>query len=266
MTELLAPAPQSRTVRDQRDYTDVTITSDVRVAPEAIDMAYVRYAYAAQASGGDVLEVGCGAGVGLRLLAARPGRVVGADYSEALLAAAHAHAGVSCPLVRLEGGALPFRAHAFDLVVLHEAIYYLPSAADFVAEARRVLRPGGALVVSSVNPRWRAFQRSPHSTTYFSAAELHELLARQFESVAVVGAFPDVPGAAGTIIALLKKAAAGLGLFPKSMKAKEALKRIFFGPLVRFPDSLDPGRAREYARFAFEAARDDHRVLYATAR
>lgn len=42
---------------------------------------------------------------------------------------------------------LPFQDATFDVVLLLEAIYYLPHAEKFMAEARRVLRPDGILFI-----------------------------------------------------------------------------------------------------------------------
>ena len=83
------------------DYTTVTEVPGHRITQEALAMAWTRYAMAGDLSAErQVLEVGCGAGQGLGVLAKRAGFVVGGDYTEGLLRAARLHYGGRIPLVR----------------------------------------------------------------------------------------------------------------------------------------------------------------------
>ncbi len=101
---------------------------------------------------GDVLDIASGDGVLAELLAPHAGRYVCVDASARVVAAAaerlRAHRNVE---VR-EGDmhALPFEAGSFDLVVLMHALTYATKPAQAVAEAARVLRPGGRLLLSSL--------------------------------------------------------------------------------------------------------------------
>jgi ubiquinone/menaquinone biosynthesis C-methylase UbiE len=99
-----------------------------------------------------VLDVGCGTG----LLTARLGRelpgvsVVGCDFSRGMLAHARAHAG---PVGWVQGDAqrLPFRDATADAIVSTEAFHWFPDQRRALAEFRRVLAPGGRLLVAFVN-------------------------------------------------------------------------------------------------------------------
>jgi len=104
--------------------------------------------------GMSVLDVGCGTGI----LAARlrgeldDVRVVGCDFSHGMLAHAHArdrHTAWVCG----DAGRLPFRDASFDAVVSTEAFHWFPDQRAALAEFRRVLRPGGRLLLALVNPR-----------------------------------------------------------------------------------------------------------------
>lgn len=67
---------------------------------------------------------------------------------------------VCCDLARLSGPraaradvqALPFAERSFEAVLLLAVLEHVPSHRDTLAEARRVLRPGGVLVVTTPNP------------------------------------------------------------------------------------------------------------------
>ena len=104
-------------------------------------MLYTRYHLASQfSSGKDVLEVACGAGIGLGYLAKRARKAVGGDYSESLLRCVQSHYRSRVPLLRLDAHQLPFGDGSFDTVLLFETIYYLAEPGKFLDECSRVLR------------------------------------------------------------------------------------------------------------------------------
>ncbi len=97
---------------------------------------------------GTALDIGCGLGTEIAYLAAEGWRGVGVDRSGAALGRARrAHGGVS--FVQGDVLALPFTAGIFDLALDRGCFHYLspPRWPDYAAEARRVLRPGGRLLL-----------------------------------------------------------------------------------------------------------------------
>lgn len=101
--------------------------------------------------GAEILEVGCGTGAVARVLARWPrvSRVVGVDPSTAFLARARALAREldTLSFVEGDGRALRLSDESFDVVVLHAVLSHVPLPERVVAEAFRVLKPGGALAV-----------------------------------------------------------------------------------------------------------------------
>ncbi len=252
-----------------RDFTDVTEVPGTGVSREAIDMVWTRYAFAGERSAGKrVLEIACGPGVGLRYLREHARSVVGGDYTASLLAAARARHGVGMPLVRLDAHALPFRDASFDVVLLFEAIYFMEDQDRVLESCRRVLAPGGTLIVVTVNPQWAAFNPSPMSTRYPSARELREAMARRGLSVELFGGFPTTAeGWRGRIVGAVKQLAVRFHLIPKTMKGKEFLKKIAFGRLEPFPADVAerPGTYRAPVPLA-DGEPGTYKVLYAVAR
>jgi ubiquinone/menaquinone biosynthesis C-methylase UbiE len=101
--------------------------------------------------GSRVVELGCGTGAIARMVAAWPGigEVVGTDPSPILIERARqlsdAHARVSFEIA--DGRDLPFPHASFDVAVLHRVLSHAPEPEQLLAEAFRVLRPGGRIVV-----------------------------------------------------------------------------------------------------------------------
>lgn len=97
----------------------------------------------------EVLEVGCGTGPACRVMADWPNvaKVVGVDPSPALLAKAR---GLSKGIAGIEfeegdGKSLRFDDASFDVVILHTILTHVPEPEAILAEAYRVLKPGGSL-------------------------------------------------------------------------------------------------------------------------
>ena len=65
------------------------------------------------------------------------------DYSEKILEIAREHYGSRITLKQFDAQNLPYKDNSMDVIILFEAIYYLPSAERFVSECRHVLRDGG---------------------------------------------------------------------------------------------------------------------------
>ncbi|MBK7977093.1 MAG: class I SAM-dependent methyltransferase [Deltaproteobacteria bacterium] len=112
---------------------------------------------------GRVLDVGCGDGrIALDALGTRG---VGLDASAAMLGAARSTAPLA-HLVRADAHELPFVDASFDTALVSHSLWLFPAPSQFIHDVRRILRPGGRLIVVSNEPTtsWRArscSRRSP---------------------------------------------------------------------------------------------------------
>ena len=123
---------------------------------------------------GTAADIGCGTGELLKELAGKAGRVIGIDNSSNMLAEASRRLSDLGPAVELRLGSvehLPMRDREADAVVLNMVLHHVTSPAGAIAEADRVLRDGGVLVVADLdkhgdeemrtryNHRWLGFDR-----------------------------------------------------------------------------------------------------------
>ena len=125
---------------------------------------------AGDVEGAEVLDLGCGAGHYAAELAARGARVTGIDGSAALLRRARDRVPgrVTLRLHDLEQP-LDFSADAsFDGIVCALVIHHITNRRGLLAEARRVLRPCGWLVMSTTHPTsdWRYFGGSYYDESW----------------------------------------------------------------------------------------------------
>lgn len=142
-TTPIAPRAHDRAVAAAFDATAARFKPEV--GPDDVRLAALIAALAPLA-GCRVLDLGCGKGRFATPLRRRGAEVVGIDLSAAMLG----HA-TGIDRARASARRLPFAAGAFDAVVAVEVLEHVGAVGPVLAEARRVLRPGGRLVIIDKN-------------------------------------------------------------------------------------------------------------------
>ncbi len=133
---------------------------------------------------GRVLDLGCGVGHSHHLLA--PRETVGVDCD------ADSLAGQDRPTRVADMRQLPFADGEFGSVVAVQSLEHVPDPERVLAEARRVLEPGGVAIF--VTPNRLTFARpdeiiDPYHFVEFSADQLADICGRFFEPVELYGIF-----------------------------------------------------------------------------
>ena len=112
--------------------------------PYAIDLA------ARVPPGSTVLELACGTGRVTKHLAAVADKLVATDLNAPMLFEAQRHVDAkNVQWLPVDAQELPFAAEQFDVVAMQFGLMFVPDKARAVAEMRRVLRPGGRVVLST---------------------------------------------------------------------------------------------------------------------
>jgi SAM-dependent methyltransferase len=97
-----------------------------------------------------LLEIGCGEGGNLfHLRNGQSTTLYGVDFSPAKVAFAHRVAAAHCAAA--DAAALPFADATFDAILIRDLLHHLPQPSLAIAEAHRVLRPGGRLTLIEPN-------------------------------------------------------------------------------------------------------------------
>ena len=148
-----------------------------RVAARLVEIAKPK-------KGEHALDVGTGTGLVAHLVAAkvRPGAVIGIDLSDRMLSIARAIKSPNSKFLGMAAEHLVFRPSSFDLVTMGEALSYLADPAEALAEAHRVLRPKGRIVMSCL----RRSLSTPAQNLFFQGltplARRHHLSLPRFSS------------------------------------------------------------------------------------
>jgi 2-polyprenyl-6-hydroxyphenyl methylase / 3-demethylubiquinone-9 3-methyltransferase len=108
-----------------------------------------------------VLDIGCGGGLLAEGLVLHGAQVCGIDLAPAMIEVAQLHAHESqlpidyrqCSAEQLAGSGMP----AFDVITCMELIEHVPEPAALLAAIAALLRPGGELIVSTINRNLRSF-------------------------------------------------------------------------------------------------------------
>jgi ubiquinone/menaquinone biosynthesis C-methylase UbiE len=144
------------------EYDAVAATYDRRYVQNdysGVERALIRFI--GNEPGLSVLEVGCGTGHWLQRLSSRDLSLAGLDDSASMLNSACIQA-PTASVVRGDAARLPFASHSLDRVFCINAFHHFSDQVAFLAEARRVLRRNGSLMIVGLDPhtgldRWYVY-------------------------------------------------------------------------------------------------------------
>lgn len=251
------------------DYEAVTELAGEEVSSEQLARLCNRYYWAADyCDGKDVLEVACGTGPGLGYLGKTARSVIASDISETIVARAKAHYADRFRILQLDATATGLPDASVDVILIFEALYYIPDPARFVAECRRLLRPGGSVLVSNANKDLFDFNPSPHSHVYHGVRELGELFGAAGFKTEFFGATPISEALLlQRLLRPIKAVVVKLNLMPKTMAGKKLLKRLVFGAPVLMPAEIIAELAPRERPVPLPAdvADTGHKVIYCKA-
>lgn len=123
----------------------------------------------------DLVDLGTGTGRMLEIVASRVERAIGIDLSREMLAVARANlekANLSnCSIRQGDIYQLPFADESFDAAIFHQVLHYADRPSLAIAEAARMVRPEGRLVIIDFAPHALEFLRVEHAHRHLGFAD-----------------------------------------------------------------------------------------------
>ena len=137
----------------------------LHAADEEVDAAVIRLLGSQPID--SLLDLGTGTGRILELLSGLYRRAIGVDASRDMLSVARANLDKSritkATVRHADILNLPFEGQDFDLVTIHQVLHFFDQPEIAIAEAARMLRPGGRLVVIDLAPHTLEYLRDEHA-------------------------------------------------------------------------------------------------------
>jgi ubiquinone/menaquinone biosynthesis C-methylase UbiE/DNA-binding transcriptional ArsR family regulator len=155
-----------------------------------------------------LIDLGTGTGRMLEVLAGSYKRGIGIDSSREMLAVARSHlasSGINHAQVRLgDIGDVDLTAGPADVIVVHQVLHYFDDPGRMLAQARRLLKPGGEMVIVDFAPHDLEFLRSEHAHRRLglSQAQMSGWAAAAGLDVEAVREFPSDSSERGLTVCL----------------------------------------------------------------
>ncbi len=166
-----------------RGYTDYVSDAELYIRTYRRRLAVVRRHFRAP---GRVLDVGCAAAYFLSVMQEEGWQVTGLEPSEAVRAEAGERIGKDNVLAGLLGE-VDLEPKSFDLITLWDVLEHIPDPVAALSEARKLLAPGGKLLIETQNvdsraanwlgPKWQHYKHTEH-IYHFNPKTLGEILKR----------------------------------------------------------------------------------------
>lgn len=122
-----------------------------------------------EASGGTILELGCGTGHWTGFLSSKGFRVIALDISEAMLAKANAKGIKNVEFLKGDAAALPFGNDSFGMILSITMLEFVDDLHQVMAEIYRVLQPDGFFIAGCLNLRSQLGKTKDKDDTFRNA-------------------------------------------------------------------------------------------------
>jgi 2-polyprenyl-3-methyl-5-hydroxy-6-metoxy-1,4-benzoquinol methylase len=163
------------------------IASDKIASDNPIHQRLLKAYYLAQPYiNGNVLEIGCGEGRGLDLLAPKSDEYTALDKIQEIIDQLQ----VSYPKIKFIQGNIPpmsmLKSDTYDVVISFQVIEHIQDDKGYLKEIHRVLKPGGKAIITTPNIK-KTLSRNPWHIREYTAEQLTNLAKSIFPTVTMKG-------------------------------------------------------------------------------
>ncbi len=173
---------------------------DLAVSPSSASRLYEYIACKEFINKGDrVLDFGCNSGTGIDAIYDPENEYYGIDVVPELKAlfAEKYHDKPNVNLAIVTEGEVPYADDFFDVVMAMNLIEHLEDPEPYLRELKRITKPGGRVLVATVNRKYRLYpwQKpwNPYHFTEYSESSLRRVLARHFDTIDLRGVAKSPP-------------------------------------------------------------------------
>ena len=228
------------------DYSEFTEVSGKPITQDQLYRMRHRYSWAKELVNRDKigLELCCGSGQGLKIVAEKLDKLYAIDITESLINQANKNSpdNVICS----QGDGLTFLQNSenefFDFIIMFECIYYFKSLERLIDLAKKSLKPGGLILLTWPNPLKKGFVKCQHTYCYpllkdlkkFSQDENNDFKTEFYGFEVLIK-----KTLLTSLKSKIKSLAVKFNLIPKTQKGRLFLKRIFQGKMIAMPNSLE---------------------------
>lgn len=161
------------------------ITASIRLASITKDLATER------GSIPHVLDIGCSVGATVKAAEDMGWDATGVDVSQGAIDFCHDR-GLDCH--KIDGTALPFDDNTFDLVTNWHVIEHVSDVRETLAEWRRVLKPGGAMILETPDSTcWKARRLGAEYRKFWPPEHLYTFDQANLSSILQTAGFELLP-------------------------------------------------------------------------
>jgi ubiquinone/menaquinone biosynthesis C-methylase UbiE len=126
-----------------------------------------------------VLEIACGEGYGTSLLAQKARCVIGVDIDKKTIdRAKEKYSSPNITFIEGKAESIPLEDHSVDVITSFETLEHTANHSDFLSEMKRVLRPGGLVIISTPDKKYYS-----DKTGYANPFHQKELYRDEFETL-----------------------------------------------------------------------------------
>lgn len=155
-----------------------------------VKRCFYAYEYATSylTSTSKVYDIGCADGYGTSYLSGFCGQITGLDYSKATVDIARSQFRHISNMTFEEASVppLPIESETADVITAFQFIEHIHQRTEFVADVKRVLKPGGTFICTTLNSK-KSLARNPYHVHEYTFAEMKEEISRSFDEFTLLG-------------------------------------------------------------------------------
>ena len=223
-------------------FFNLTEIPDEEIPIEQLQRIEQRYSFSSTlAKNKDVLEIGCGPGLGSRLILDNAKSYLGIDIDNELIKIAKKN-NPNIPF--LVDDAINFfskKNKKYDLIIIFETIYYIQDLSKLFLKIYENLKDNGLLLICTANKNLLDFNPSPKTYIYPDIKNINMMCQNNFQVVELYGGVKlNSVSIRQKILRPIKFLASKINLIPKNMRNKKFLKKLFYGnSFLKMPSSIE---------------------------